>query len=382
VILSTLVSNERDLPPFRSAGGGESIRRALSAGDTALAHDDLPAADDHYRRAFEMDTTVADAWFSRGRVAWARGDSTGAAQWFAGARDRDVMRFRAPAAWNDTLRAVARGLGVPLVDIDAAFRAASPAGVPGNELLCDHLHPNPRGYALMAESFAGAVDALRLLPRPSAGSGPEPLGVTDLDWDIGLLKVYDLMQRWPFRASPTPRVPYRPHGDSVAARIASDYLHVHNVWSRAHNAMADEYHRRGDLPNARKEYEAIAVFSPDDPWPYQKIAATYELEEKWLDRAGALRQAIRRSPAKGLLAYQLALSEWKGGRIVEAIGAMEAASLAPEITPSERANARFFLAGFLSDRGERERARTILKVILVDIPDFAPARQFLARLER
>jgi tetratricopeptide (TPR) repeat protein len=146
--------------------------------------------------------------------------------------------------------------------------------------------------------------------------------------------------------------------------------------------MADEYHRRGDLPNARKEYEAIAVFSPDDPWPYQKIAATYELEEKWLDRAGALRQAIRRSPAKGLLAYQLALSEWKGGRIVEAIGAMEAASLAPEITPSERANARFFLAGFLSDRGERERARTILKVILVDIPDFAPARQFLARLER
>jgi lysophospholipase L1-like esterase len=382
VLLGTLVSNERDLPPFRGAGAAEAVTRILAAGDSALAAGDQHRADSCYRLAFGADSAQADVWFALGRAAWARGDSAGAAQRFAGARDRDAMRFRAPGSWNDVLRAVAREREVMLVDLEATFRAASPAGVLGNELFCDHLHPNPRGYALMAETFAEAVDRLHLLSRPSVGNGAEPLGVTDLDWDIGLLKVFDMMQRWPFRAAPASRGSYVPHGDSVAARIAYDYLHVHNVWSRAHNVMAEEFLRRGDLPNARREYEAIAVFSPDDPWPHQKIAATYEREERWLERAGALREAIRRSPAKGLLAYQMALSAWKGGRMEEAIRAMEAASFAPELTSSERRNARFFLAGFLSDRGERDRARTILKAILVDAPDYAPARQFLARLER
>jgi tetratricopeptide (TPR) repeat protein len=83
-----------------------------------------------------------------------------------------------------------------------------------------------------------------------------------------------------------------------------------------------------------------------------------------------------------MIAYQLGLSKWKEGDLKKAIEAMEFASGAPEFQPEERLNARFYLAGFLSDSGRRHDAVRILRAILAENPSFEPAQQFLYRLEK
>jgi tetratricopeptide (TPR) repeat protein len=293
------------------------------------------------------------------------------------------MRFRATEEVNAILANAARQRGHPLIDIHAAFVSRSAGGIPGGDLICDHLHPNPDGYYLMARVYYAAIDTMGMLRGRETSFTPAeiPEYITDLDWDIGLLKVYDMMRRWPFREETATGQVYRAHGDTAAAKVAAEYLHVNNVWSRAHDAMAKMYEGRGDFDRARHEYEAIAVFSPDDPWPYQQIAHTYEIEENWPARSEALRMALRRAPAKGLIGYQLALSEWRQNHLEEAIRLMDLAASAPELSRPERQNALFFLAGFLSDEGRSGEARKVLRLILTDDPTFVPALRFLRKLE-
>jgi tetratricopeptide (TPR) repeat protein len=191
-----------------------------------------------------------------------------------------------------------------------------------------------------------------------------------------------MIHEWPFKQVVIRRGDYHAHGDTAATRIAVQYLRAKFAWVRAHDMMAHLYLERGDLERARQEYEAVAVYQPDDPWPYQQIAVSYEAEENWKLRSAALQEALVRSPVKGMIAYQLAMSEWKQGRLGNAIQGMEFAAGAPELKPEERQNARFYLAGFLSDNGRRQDAITTLRAILTDDPSFVPARQFLWRLER
>jgi lysophospholipase L1-like esterase len=391
VVIGNLVSNERSQPPFRSLGepaGKQAtttqIAAALHAGDSLLAAGQASGAEVRFLEAWRADSNNADAWFGAGRTRLAKGDSSGALQWFLGARDRDAMRFRATGEANDIIEATAGAKGMGFVDIAGTFRRASPGGIIGGELLCDHLHPNPRGYYLMATAFyQGVVSKGVLPPADSAYHLPgSPYGVTDLDWEIGLLKVFPMIHEWPFKQIPIRRGDYHSYGDTAATRIAVQYHRAKFAWVRAHDMMGHLYLERGDLARARQEYEAVAVYQPDDPWPHQQIAGFYEAEGNWRLRSAALQEALVRSPVKGMIAYQLAMSEWKQGHLEKAIQGMEFAAGAPELKREERQNAQFYLAGFLSDCGRREDAIRTLRSILTGDPSFMPARQFLRRLER
>jgi tetratricopeptide (TPR) repeat protein len=391
VVMGNLVSNERDQPPFHSlalpAGEGERSRHVgsvLGTGDSLLVAGDVGGAKARFLEAWRADSNNADAWYGVARATLAEGDSSGALQWFQCARDRDAMRFRATGEASEIIRAAAGATGARFADVAEVFRAASPGGIIGRELMCDHLHPNPRGYFLMAAAFYRGIVSTGLLPPPdSAYHLPEsPYGVTDLDWEIGLLKVFPMLHEWPFKAGPIKRGEYHPYGDTAATRIAVQYHRAKFAWVRAHDMLGHAYLERGDLERARREYAAIAVFQPDDPWPHQQIARLYEAEGNWKLRSAALQEALVRSPVKGMIAYQLAMSEWKQGHLGNAIRGMEFASGAPELKREERQNARFYLAGFLSDDGRREDAIRTLRSILADDPSFAPAQKFLSRLER
>jgi hypothetical protein len=73
-----------------------------------------------------------------------------------------------------------------------------------------------------------------------------------------------------------------------------------------------------------------------------------------------------------MLAYQLGLSERALGRSGSAIRAMKAASEAPEFSPDQRHNARFYLAGFYFDAGDRGQATRLLQGILKEDPSHDP----------
>ncbi len=391
VILCNQVSNYRDQPPFHSLPlpSDDSVtemvlRRSLQSGDSLLAARQPDVAEAKFLEALRVDSNNADAWYGVAQAKFATGDTVGAWEWFAGAKDRDAMRFRASEDANAVIAATAASRRTGFVDIVSAFRKVSPGGVIGRNLMCDHLHPTPQGYYNMAVAIYEEIIARGILGSPwSEFVCPStPYGVTDLDWEIGLVKVFPMLHEWPFKESPIKRGEYRSHGDTAATRIALQYYRSRFAWVRAHDMMGHLYLQRGNLERARQEYMAVAVYQPDDPWPYQQIARLYEAEENWPLRSAALQAALIRSSVKGMIAYQLGLSKWKEGDLKKAIEAMEFASGAPEFRPEERLNARFYLAGFLSDSGRRDEAVAILRAILAEHPSFDPARQFLYQLER
>jgi lysophospholipase L1-like esterase len=384
VLVGGLVSNERDQPPFRSPGvpAADAVPLLRNA-DSLLRTGRFREAEIAYRSALAADSGSADARYGIGRAAHALGDSMSAA-WFIGAKERDGIRFRGSEEANAVLESTARAGGAGFVNLAGIFRGASPGGSIGHELMCDHLHPNPQGYYLMARSFYDALSSMGVLGKPDSAYRPPrgPYGVTDLDWEIGLTKIFPMLHEWPFREVRIRRGDYRPHGDSAATRIALLYHRERFAWVRAHDMMAREYLRRREPERAMQEYAAVAAYQPDDPWPHQQIAAIYEGMENWTLRSAALQEALLRSPVKGMIAYQLALSEWKLGHLGNAIQGMEFASGAPDLNRDERLNARFFLAGFHSDNGHPEIAVRLLRALLAEEPSFAPARAFLERLER
>jgi lysophospholipase L1-like esterase len=80
------------------------------------------------------------------------------------------------------IRALAREQGAALADIEGAFRSA--AGADLSQLFSDHIHPNDRGYAIVAAAFfagisqPGAAAATAAYPTPplfrEPGRGPSP----------------------------------------------------------------------------------------------------------------------------------------------------------------------------------------------------------------
>jgi tetratricopeptide (TPR) repeat protein len=99
------------------------------------------------------DDPEARTAFEAGLELLAEGKSEAARVALEQARELDGLRFRAPAAINQWIRQEAPTFGATVVDVEAAFRTDSPGGIEGGDLFTDHLHPNARGYRIMASAF-------------------------------------------------------------------------------------------------------------------------------------------------------------------------------------------------------------------------------------
>lgn len=391
VMLGNLVSNVRDMPPFASAISSSlseaqqaALKEALETGDGYFRAGNFTAGLASYRAAYALDSLDARLCYQLGATYAALHDSVPAARYLYRAKDLDVIRFRASEDVNRIIRDLAAQHYVPLVDLLETFKAHSPLGLIGKELLCDHLHPNPQGYYLMAETFYRAIAGSGKLqnPDPEFTPGGSPYFVTDLDWDIGLLKIFEMVHRWPFEEKPLAFRDYRPYREPAAAKIAYHYLFEDNVWSKAHYKLAEEYLSRKDFERARQEYLAVSMYVPDEPYPLLQIAKTFEIEENWGQREVYLEKALPLTGNKGMIRYQLALAQWKQGKLEAARRNMENAAYARDLTAEQQLNARFYLAGFLADAKRKEDARKVLREILQINPRFQPAITFLERLEK
>lgn len=388
VLLGNLVCNMRDLPPFASAAPEltfaerERYDGARKSGDSLLLAGQPDAALKQYETALSIDSTAAELWFKMGTAQIELGDSVAAKARLEGARDRDLIRFRASSDANEIISNVGRKHGVRLVDIKSVFEQESEKGVIGDDLICDHLHPNPDGYYLMARAFYDAIGSSNLLTNPDLTFKPatRPYFVSDLDWDIGLLKILEMIHRWPFEEQPVTYSDYVAHGDPVAAEIARHYLFEDNVWSAAKYKMAEVYSRRGDLEKARNEYLSVTLYAPDDPYPYLKIAETYEREANWRARESFLRKALPLPSSKGHLFYQIAISQWRQRKLIEACQSMGKALGSRDLNPEQRKNALFYLAGFHADLNDLQESRRILAALLKIDPAYKPAHAFLQKL--
>lgn len=388
VVISNLVSNVRDLPPFRSLtpklpnSARMEYERAIALGDSLLQLKRGEESIIAYSKALAIDSSAASLWFKIGKAYDVMGDSTRAAHHYYEAKDRDLIRFRASEEVNMILSEGVVKYKIGFVDMKRRFADRSPRRLIGASLMCDHLHPNPDGYYLMARAFYDKIIEVGYLNGRNTEFQPanSPYFVSDLDWDIGLLKIFEMIHRWPFPEKPLTFDDYQPQGDPAAAEIARDYLFVENVWSRAKYKMAAEFIQRGDFEKARNEYHSVILFEPEDPDPYLQVAKTYEMEQAWPQREAYLNQALPFSANKGKLYYQIAMAQWQQKKLEEAIASMSAALRQPDLNFKEKQNAGFYLAGFYADAQNPDAARQLLLGLLRDDPNFQPAKTFLHRL--
>jgi lysophospholipase L1-like esterase len=335
--VASIVSNVRDQPPFASPDNG-----------------------------------AARAAFDSAARALARADSGEARRLFVRARDLDVIRFRAPSALNDVIRATVAAHDARYVPVSERFDSLSPAGAPGHELFLEHVHPTRHGYMLIASSFFGALRDARFLGRAaeqdhlaSWADYESRMELTPFDDRVAAHTVRTVTTRWPFVARDQAldyRGTYRPVGlaDSLAllvsrggigwaeakARVAADAM------ARGHpdSALAEYRGLIRDRPLAEPAYRlaaraALALHRPDDAVAYleraRTLAPTAEsyrllggiaLERRDLPKAiTLLDSAVTLDPTAVASLYQLSLAFGLSGNAAPArAAAARAAALAPD----------------------------------------------------
>lgn len=313
VIIGGLVSNLKGQPPFISRPTPGVASSIIEKVDRTLenVNPDSLAGRDNTGELLVLageDSLNAMLQYTAGKIKLAEGDSSAAMKYFQRARDLDQLRFRAPGAFNEIIQAVTKAENVAYLDLPAIFNKASDQGIPGHELLLEHLHPNYDGYRLMAQSFYDALFKLKALNNKKWDWQPELLteeeiqktlntfqedsaAVTPLDLEFGLLRNYVLTSQWPFANGPLQLENYLGIGNPQTRRIAIRRLQEKSNWDDAHYEMARYYESRKLFGRAQREYRAVNLAFYDNYIPFMKIGDLHAAQEnfklalRWYNRA-------------------------------------------------------------------------------------------------
>jgi lysophospholipase L1-like esterase len=187
VLIGTTVCNLKDLEPFISEG-------------TDLVADTLHDNADVWRLA-DTEPMNAMAQYLAGKIHFLNHDYGEALKRFLLARDLDQLRFRAPGEINRIIRLFGKVNGITVVDLDSVFAAVSPGGITGHEIITEHVHPNVRGYFLMADAFYNSLIYQRIIgcrKTISYQDAYEMIPVTHIDSVYAQLGISLLTSSWPF----------------------------------------------------------------------------------------------------------------------------------------------------------------------------------------
>jgi tetratricopeptide (TPR) repeat protein len=233
--LSTIVSNEKDLPPFISNGSGPgSANWYYNAGKTAYNKPDYPTAKQDFDKAKEL----------------------------------DQLRFRAPEAINTGIKKIASQYPyVHLVDARQLFEQNSPHGILGSETIMEHVHPTLFGYALLSEAFYRALQQQQLIKDKPARDITldelrEEMPITRMDSLMGTYQTMMLKTGWPFNQSISPDFKVE---NSIEGRLATKVALGHMPWIVAMGELFRYDQKHGNTAQAAKITEAIVLQYPQSP---------------------------------------------------------------------------------------------------------------------
>lgn len=176
IIVCTQPSNERDLAPvgedkldLPDKAKVAEFNRLFAAATNSLPQNPR-AALEQLQAALAIAPNHAAAQFYTGKALFALARYPEALQHFIRARDLDTMPWRAPSLSQQAIVEAATRHGASICDLEKRFRAASPGGVIGWELMDDHVHPTLAGQALFARSIVESMTHLagRLQVTPEA----------------------------------------------------------------------------------------------------------------------------------------------------------------------------------------------------------------------
>ncbi len=295
VILCTLPTNERGLAPIGEdieppwpADRKETFAILLSAAEECQFSDPARAAK-LAREATMLHDGHARAHFLLGQALTRMGRHGEALIEYVKARDLDAMPWRATSASNRAVRTAAQEGGI-LCDMEAEFRAQSPGGAIGWELMDDHVHMSLRGQALFAETL---VRVLATMPAPLH---VDPQDLEHLpDW-----RVY------------AHRLGQSIYTDYVAATRLEALLGIPFMQRHNRDAFERLSARREALLSSMSDRDRLAVERWHDPGlhgytdcPLSLIVGVYRMEDGDYETAAALFRVARATvPAVSLWRLQ------------------------------------------------------------------------------
>jgi len=147
LLLVTPVSNLRDFAPFKSENrSGLSLEQlrtwkgAYDKGRALLRKGQWEDSVQAFNAALAIDDRHADLLYRKGQALLALGKDDEAKEFLVRARDEDICPLRALSATLSILRRVASQRGIPLLDWEPIASSRSEHGIPGGEILADHVH--------------------------------------------------------------------------------------------------------------------------------------------------------------------------------------------------------------------------------------------------
>ena len=215
VIVSTVATNLMDCAPFASMHREDLKPAALRSwtdlfekGKEQESAGSYAEALKLYQSAASIDGEYAELEFRIARCLKALSDDSAARKHYLRARDLDTLRFRADTRINEINRSEATSSpGVELVDADSIFSSESPDGIPGNDLIYEHVHLTPRGNYLLARAIFVQIanrlpaqdgKAMKAEDAPSEAECERWLAFTGYDRSAVAAEMWRRLQEPPF----------------------------------------------------------------------------------------------------------------------------------------------------------------------------------------
>lgn len=263
LIIGRLVSNLKDQKPFESYSNNEfpAADEIFSAAQTELISSNIEKAD----------------------------------SLFCLAKDLDALRWRAPEKINHIIETLGNEYNCAVVELDSVFNSESSAGVVGDDLITDHLHPNLRGFQIIGREICNTGITSGIFPRDyiKTYSFREQDSITlsryeftQLDSTIAVYQIIILKSDWPYtkeKISDQMKLELlniQTFSDSLAFRVGKGDL----SWEEAHLKLAERKLLEGDYSSFKREIRAAIDEYPFDPSPYE-LAAQLLVNKKMFDEA-------------------------------------------------------------------------------------------------
>ncbi len=278
VLISNLVSNEKDLKPFVSFPV-DSVQfpgfllnyklglKAFNNKNYTSAYNFLKAANKSY-------SENADCNYYLGKLSYDSKNYSEANQYFSKAKDLDGLRFRAPEDLNIVLKKlISKYSNTHLVDTKSIFEEHSVNQIIGDELILEHVHPDLMGYALMSEVFFNAIEKQKIIKTSGEKMSFDVLlkemPITKIDSLSGIYKVTNLKNSWPFTGTMrSDSFKINSFEEKTAYELANRKISWLDAMDRSYNYYVENH----DLINARKTVETLILEYPTDPQYYLKSA--------------------------------------------------------------------------------------------------------------
>lgn len=387
VLISDVVCNLKDQLPLGqpvSFEWGEGDKQLVKRFTDHYALKDWLACIEPLRVLLEKDSCNALLHFYLANCYYQTQHYKEAHKHYILARDFDSMPFRAPTAINQLIKQIARECDAHFVSAESTFSAAAPNGIMDNTLFLEHVHPNPKGYELLAQVFLNSLIELMGQQAIDKSTFNGVRDYTDLDVIIGELKIRDLIKHPPFKEST--RFNPTKIEDPQILEIAMAHVYKNLYWDGAHLQLGQYYLDQGRLGKALGEYRAIINYENRHVPALVKMGDVMFLSQHWAQAEEYYQRALHFSTNRDYIKAKLGklyiVSEQNKEGITILSNLLYTTPLKTTEVIANKAELHYLLAIGLARSNEFDEAKKELDAALLLNKDYQPALELLEQFNR